>query len=63
MARDDDDFLPKAKEPKLFPRKLEGVSVQEMREYIAELLREVEKVEGEIAKRGGVKAQAESLFK
>ena len=59
----DDEELPKHKYPQPFPRKLEGVSVMHMKEYRAELVAEIAKVDAEIASRGNVKAAAESLFK
>ncbi|MES2984618.1 MAG: DUF1192 domain-containing protein [Pseudomonadota bacterium] len=58
-----DDDLPKHMQPKPFPRKLEGVSVEHMREYRQELLDEIAKIDAEIDSRGGVRAKAESLFK
>jgi uncharacterized small protein (DUF1192 family) len=59
----DDEELPKHKHPQPFPRKLEGVSVMHMKEYRAELVAEIAKVDAEIGSRGNVKAAAESLFK
>lgn len=59
----DDDETPKHKQPQVFPRKLEGVSVMHMQEYRAELLAEIAKVDAEIASRGDAKAAAESLFR
>jgi uncharacterized small protein (DUF1192 family) len=58
-----DDDLPKHKLPLPFPRKLEGMAVEHMRDYIAELEEEIAKVKTEIEKRGGVRAKAEALFK
>jgi uncharacterized small protein (DUF1192 family) len=58
-----DDDLPKHKQPEPFPRKLVGKSVEEMREYRAELVEEIAKIDAEIESRGGVRAQAENLFK
>ncbi|MFZ4541089.1 MAG: DUF1192 domain-containing protein [Rickettsiales bacterium] len=58
-----DDDLPKHKQPQPFPRKLEGMSVQHMREYKEELEAEIAKIDAEINSRGGVRAQAENLFK
>jgi uncharacterized small protein (DUF1192 family) len=58
-----DDDLPKHKQPEPFPRKLVGKSVEEMREYRAELLEAIAKIDAEIESRGGVRAQAENLFK
>ncbi len=57
-----DDDLPKHKQPEPFPRKLEGKSVEQMREYRAELVEEIAKIDAEIAKRGDIKAKAEELF-
>ncbi len=58
-----DDDLAREKHPQTFPRKLDGMAVEHMREYIRELEEEIAKVKAEIDKRGGAKAQAESLFK
>ena len=63
MARDEDDPLPKHLQPQMFPRKLDGLAVAVMQEYIAELESEIVKVRTEIDKRGGVKAKADALFK
>lgn len=57
-----EDDLPKHKQPQPFPRKLEGMAVEHMRDYIAELEAEIAKVQAEINARGGVKAAAEKLF-
>ncbi len=58
-----DDDLPKHKQPQPFPRKLDGMAVEHMREYMVELEEEIAKIKTEIEKRGGVKAKAEALFK
>jgi len=58
-----DDDLPKHKQPLPFPRKIDGMAVEHMRDYIAELEAEIVKVKAEIDKRGGVKAKADALFK
>lgn len=58
-----DDDLPKHKQPEPFPRKLEGKSVSQLKEYREELVAEIAKIDAEIESRGGVKAQAEALFK
>lgn len=58
-----DDELAREKHPQTFPRKLDGLAVEQMRDYIRELEAEIAKVQAEIDKRGGVKAKAESLFK
>jgi uncharacterized small protein (DUF1192 family) len=57
-----DDELPKHMQPKPFPRKLEGVSVAHLKEYRAELMDEIAKIDAEIESRGGVRAAAEGLF-
>ncbi len=58
-----DDELPKHKQPQPFPRPLVGMSVEHMREYRAELVAEIAKIDAEIETRGKVKSAAESLFK
>lgn len=58
----DDDDLPKHKQPEPFPRKLEGKSVEQLRDYRAELEAEIRKIDAEVESRGKVKAAAESLF-
>lgn len=59
----DEDDLPKRPKPLFVPAKLEGRSVEEMKEYIADVKSEIERVSAEIEKRGGHKSAAESLFK
>ncbi len=59
----DDEDLPKKPAPMFAPAKLDGKSVEEMRDYIADLKAEIPRVEAEINKRGGHKNAAESLFK
>ena len=59
----EDEELPKSKQPQPFPRKLEGMAVEHMREYRAELEAEIAKIDREIEARGSVKAKAEALFK
>lgn len=58
-----DEDLPRKPVPLFTPAKLEGRSVEEMKEYISELRVEAARVEGEIEKRGGHKNAAEALFK
>lgn len=60
---DDDHYIPPHKQPAMFPRKLDGVSVAAMQEYVAELEAEIAKVKAEINARGSIKSAAESLFK
>ena len=59
----DSEELPKHMQPQPFPRKLEGMSVTHMKDYKEELLAEIAKIDTEIESRGGVKAEAEKLFK
>ena len=59
----DDEDLPKHKQPQPFPRKLEGMAVEHMKEYRTELEAEIKKIDAEIQARGGIKAAAEKLFK
>lgn len=64
MARpDDDDEIAKSKRPQLFPRSPDGMGVEQMREYIAELQAEIAKFTHEIELRGGMKNAAEALFR
>jgi uncharacterized small protein (DUF1192 family) len=64
MARpDDEDEIAKSKRPQMFPRNIDGYSLSQMQEYIAELEAEIAKVKAEINKRDSVKAKAEALFK
>ena len=58
-----DDDLPKDKLPQTFPRKLDGLSVTQMKDYKVELLVEIAKIDKEIEARGGMKNAAEDLFK
>lgn len=58
-----DDDLPRHKQPLPFPRSLEGMSVEHMREYRAELEAEIQKIDQEIELRGTVRSKAESFFK
>lgn len=63
MARpDDEDEIAKSKRPQVFPRDLYGMGTEQMREYIADLQREIAKVEAQIAKQDGMKNAAEALF-
>lgn len=58
-----DEELPKHKHPQPFPRPLDGMAVEHMQEYRAELEAEIAKIDAEILKRGSVKLKAEALFK
>lgn len=63
MKHHDEEELPRTKVPTVFPRTLEGMSVASMKDYIVDLEAEIAKVKAEINTRGGVRAQAEALFK
>ena len=58
-----DEELPKTKQPQPFPRKLDGLSVSQMKEYRVGLLVEIATIDKEIESRGGLKNAAEDLFK
>ena len=60
---DEDDQPLKHKLPQTFPRKLEGLSVAMMEEYLGDLEVERQRVKLEIEQRGGMKSAAEALFK
>ncbi len=63
MMMEDDDQPLKHKVPQTFPRKLEGLSVAAMEEYLGELEVERQRVKLEIGQRGSLKNAAASLFK
>lgn len=60
---EDDDQPLKRKLPQSFPRKLDGLSVAMMEEYLGELEVERQRVLLEISQRDGLKNAAASLFK
>jgi len=60
---EEDDLPLKHKMPQTFPRKLEGLSVAAMEEYLGELEVERQRVKLEIDQRGSHKSAAEALFK
>ncbi len=60
---EDDDQPLKHKLPQTFPRKLEGLSIATMEEYLGELEVERQRVKLEIDQRGGLKNAAAALFK
>jgi uncharacterized small protein (DUF1192 family) len=60
---DEDDIPLKHKQPQTFPRKLEGLSVAAMEEYLGELEVEKQRVKLEMEQRGGLKSAAEALFR
>jgi len=57
-----DEELPKPK-TEGFPRNLENMSVAELEDYIAEMKAEIERVEGDIAKKKASEDAAASVFK
>lgn len=57
----EDDNIPlKAKKPK---RDLDPMSIEELNDYIAEMLEEIERVKGEISKKQAHRAGVDALFK
>jgi uncharacterized small protein (DUF1192 family) len=60
---DEDDQPLKHKLPQTFPRKLEGLSIAAMEEYLGDLELERQRVKLEISQRDGLKNAAASLFK
>ena len=59
MFDEDEPVKPKRR---LIPLVLDTLGVDELRDYIAELRAEIERVEGDIAKKQGHRSQAESFF-
>jgi uncharacterized small protein (DUF1192 family) len=57
-----DDAEPRKKQELVF-RKLDALSVEALREYIAELNEEIVRAETEIGKRGSARDKAEAFFK
>jgi uncharacterized small protein (DUF1192 family) len=56
-----DDSEPK-KKPELVFRRLDTLSVEALREYIAELKAEIARAEDETGKRGSARDKAEAFF-
>lgn len=61
MAVDADDLEPRKVKPKL--RDLDTLSVEELRDYIAELEGEIARARGAIERKQGHRAGAEAFFK
>jgi uncharacterized small protein (DUF1192 family) len=61
MARDDDDLEPRTK--KTAPRNLDPMSVEDLRDYIAELKAEIARVEDKIKAKQAHATAAQSFFK
>ncbi len=57
------DDLPKPKQESVFPRDLEFLSVDDLREYISELKEEIERVRGDMEIKEKSKNAADSFFK
>lgn len=57
----DDDFDPRSKRMK--PRNLDMLSIDDLRNYIADMKTETTRVEGEIAKKEKSRAAADGFFK
>lgn len=58
-----DDDLPQIKKTAEFPRNLENMSVSELEEYVGELKEEIERAEGDIAKKKASQSAAADVFK
>jgi len=58
-----DDLEPKKPAAREFPRNLDGMSVAELDEYIAELKAEIERVQGDIEAKKASQDAASSIFK
>ncbi len=61
MAFDLDDLDPKQKKPQ--PRNLDGMSVEELKEFVVALKAEIERVEAKIKAKQSHAAAAASFFK
>jgi uncharacterized small protein (DUF1192 family) len=61
MAREDDDLEPRTK--KAQPRNLDPMSVEELRDYIADLKAEIARVEEKIKAKQAHAAAAQMFFK
>lgn len=57
----DDDFDPRTKRMK--PRALDMLSIDDLKNYIADMHLEITRVEGEIAKKEKSKSAADAFFK
>lgn len=58
-----DEELPKKKPAAFTPRVLDGISIEELKEYIGLLQEEITRVEADIAKKQGAKSAADAFFK
>ena len=61
MAIDPEDLEPKKQKPK--PRDLEGLSVSELQDYIADLEAEIARAKAAIARKQDHRSGAEAFFK
>lgn len=57
-----DEELPKKKTSE-FPRKLDGVSIGDLKEYIIELEAEIKRVQGDIERKQASQLAADTFFK
>lgn len=62
MARDEDEELPR-KRVRLEKLVLDTLGIEELRDYIAELRAEIERVEADIARKGSHRDAAEAFFR
>lgn len=58
-----EDELPKKKPTSEFPRKLDGMSIDELQDYINDLKGEIDRVQGDITKKKASQDAAASIFK
>ncbi len=61
MAREDDDLEPRTKKPQL--KNLDPMSVDELRDYIADMKAEIARVEEKIKAKQAHAAAAQGFFK
>lgn len=61
MARDDDELDPRVKKPQ--PKNLDPMSIEELRDYIADLKAEIARVEDKIKAKQAHAAAAQGFFK
>lgn len=60
---DDDETRPISTQEATFPRKLEGVSVEALQDYLVALDEEKERVNAELKSRAGLHSAAEDVFR
>ena len=62
MPRDDED-APVKKRHRLEPLPLDALGIEELREYIAELKAEIERVESDITRKHSHRSAADAFFR